>query len=261
MNKSKIDWCDYTWNPVTGCLHGCEYCYARRIAERFCMYPTAAQEKIHTIELPGFSDNGHSGDCKDSYPYVFDPTFHRYRLDEPQKIKQPSNIFVVSMGDLFGDWVPDGWIQKVFEACLKAPQHKYLFLTKNPKRYHKTSSRGRNFWVDHNHENFWFGATGTGCQTSNEALFYLQTICGNTFLSIEPLLNETWLNLETPCGWVIIGAETGNRKGKVIPKKEWIQRIVDDCRAAGVPVFMKHNLAAAWGEDLIREWPEGLRGE
>ena len=33
--KTKIDWCDSTWNPVTGCLHGCEYCYARRIAERF----------------------------------------------------------------------------------------------------------------------------------------------------------------------------------------------------------------------------------
>lgn len=35
MNKTKIDWADMTWNPVTGCLHGCEYCYARKIAERF----------------------------------------------------------------------------------------------------------------------------------------------------------------------------------------------------------------------------------
>ena len=26
--KTKIDWCDSTWNPVTGCLHGCKYCYA-----------------------------------------------------------------------------------------------------------------------------------------------------------------------------------------------------------------------------------------
>lgn len=30
--KTKIDWCDSTWNPVTGCLHGCAYCYARKIA-------------------------------------------------------------------------------------------------------------------------------------------------------------------------------------------------------------------------------------
>ena len=35
MDKTKIDWCDSTWNPVTGCLHGCEYCYARGIAKRF----------------------------------------------------------------------------------------------------------------------------------------------------------------------------------------------------------------------------------
>ena len=35
MLKTKIEWCDSTWNPVTGCQHGCEYCYAKRIAERF----------------------------------------------------------------------------------------------------------------------------------------------------------------------------------------------------------------------------------
>lgn len=33
--KTKIDWADSTWNPVTGCRHSCEYCYARKIAERF----------------------------------------------------------------------------------------------------------------------------------------------------------------------------------------------------------------------------------
>lgn len=33
--KTKIDWCDSTWNPVTGCRHDCAYCYARKIAERF----------------------------------------------------------------------------------------------------------------------------------------------------------------------------------------------------------------------------------
>lgn len=36
MNKSAIDWCDFTWNPVTGCPKGCHYCYARRQARRFC---------------------------------------------------------------------------------------------------------------------------------------------------------------------------------------------------------------------------------
>lgn len=35
MNNTKIDWATRSWNPVTGCLHGCPYCYARKIAERF----------------------------------------------------------------------------------------------------------------------------------------------------------------------------------------------------------------------------------
>ena len=38
MDKTKIDWCDMSWNPITGCRHGCEYCYARRMAERFGGY-------------------------------------------------------------------------------------------------------------------------------------------------------------------------------------------------------------------------------
>ena len=35
MNKTKIDWATMSWNPVTGCRHGCPYCYARRTATRF----------------------------------------------------------------------------------------------------------------------------------------------------------------------------------------------------------------------------------
>jgi protein gp37 len=38
------------------------------------------------------------------------------------------------MADLFGEWVPDEWIKEVFRACEEAPQHRYLFLTKNPER-------------------------------------------------------------------------------------------------------------------------------
>ena len=37
MLKTKIEWCDSTWNPITGCRHKCPYCYARRMAERFLL--------------------------------------------------------------------------------------------------------------------------------------------------------------------------------------------------------------------------------
>ncbi len=35
--KTKIEWTEYTWNPVTGCTKisaGCTNCYAERMARR-----------------------------------------------------------------------------------------------------------------------------------------------------------------------------------------------------------------------------------
>ena len=53
MNKTKIEWCDYTWSPVTGCKHGCSYCYARKIAERF------KGSKAWARETGGHTRGGH----------------------------------------------------------------------------------------------------------------------------------------------------------------------------------------------------------
>ena len=87
--------------------------------------------KIHELEEPAVvTETGK----KSPYPFDFEPTFHKYRLNEYQN-KKGRNIFVCSMADLFGDWVPDEWIEEVFKACHDATQHNYLFLTKNPERY------------------------------------------------------------------------------------------------------------------------------
>ena len=153
-NKTKIDWADATWNPVTGCLHGCEYCYARRIAERFGSNLMPIFTNYPVLDEPVRSGGF---DCGKNQPYPFDftPTFHRYRLDEPARWTRPRNIFVCSMADLFGEWVPDGWIQEVINACLAAPQHRFLFLTKNPGRYCHLERAG----IMPKGDNFWFGAT------------------------------------------------------------------------------------------------------
>lgn len=259
MNKTKIDWCDSTWNPVTGCLHGCEYCYARGIAHRFggfteledtdLDYEKICESNIVEIEKPlkYLNEKGKIG--KSPYPFFFNPTLYRYRLDEPQKWKKGRNIFVCSMADLFGDWVPDSWIEEVFNACEKAPQHNYLFLTKNPKRYEELGEKG----MLPDSPNMWFGFSQT--ETMNKSLYIP---AGNIFVSVEPILKETRPYLTD---WVIVGAETGRRKDKVIPKREWIEQIVEDCRKYEIPLFMKSSLADIWGEPLIQEFPKELRRE
>lgn len=276
MNQTKIEWCDCTWNPVTGCLHGCPYCYARRIATRFCTNEFGKKDGLLSdlhcsqkcqdcSEMDGAEFVGkkvryaYEGDGP--FPFGFLPTLYKNRLSEPESEKKPRNIFAVSMGDLFGDWVPESWIREVFAACERAPQHRYLFLTKNPARYqaffgHDGDPERRNFWL--------------GTSVSGDADYYRAYglidfhSYGGKFLSIEPVLSELhdvkrFLALGSTyhrwIDWVIIGAETGNRKGKVIPKREWIEKIVEACNTAGIPVFMKNSLALVWGAPLIREFP------
>ena len=287
MNRSKIEWCDMTWNPITGCLNNCEYCYAKRLIKRFSDYPNnrlcAEYEKpieiYHGDFAPRYKSEGEGFYTKGipmpkltkktytdegafvPYPYRDMPTFHTYRLDEPQKITRPQNIFVCSMADLFGDWIPDEWIKEVFNACEKAPQHNYLFLTKNPERYVRLADS-----LPQN-DNFWYGSTMTN--HLDKAWYYdgksYRAINTNhpyhrKFISIEPMQGEFYKGVQlrdftSMFGWIIVGAETGNRKDKIIPKREWIENIVESCKNSEIPLFMKNSLTGVWGEPLIQEYP------
>lgn len=248
MDKTKIDWCNSTWNPVTGCLHSCEYCYARGIANRFGFH--ASEPDINErvlLEIPV------SGGKKVPYPFDFKPTFHKYRLGE-YLWKKGRNIFVCSMADLFGSWVPEEWIMEVLEACKTAPQHNYLFLTKNSERYIELESERKLPWAD----NFWFGTSVT--KLSDKYAWFREKKF-HWFLSVEPMLED--LGEMAPDSakpeWIIVGAETGNRKDKVIPKREWIESLVAECRKYNIPIFMKASLETIWGEPLIQEYPKELK--
>lgn len=300
MNKSKIEWCTSTWNPVTGCLHGCNYCYARKIAERFglpyapklgdpgmdgCKYDSPeGMDTMLELNKPYYK-NGRL----QPYPMAFLPTFHRYRLQEPAKKTKPQNIFVCSMADLFGEWVPDEWIDEVFQACFNADRHRYLFLTKNPSKYDKaidyTCGEERGFETEH-WDNMWFGTTINSQKDEKRVVELLKAEEGHKFLSIEPLLGEIDLTYipglsfpgctthdtlggklyhqddegmwtsENKLEWVIVGAQTG--PGAKPPEPEWVQPIINQCRSAGVPIFLKNNLN--WPVK-IQEFPWGKESD
>lgn len=248
MQKTKIEWCDSTWNPITGCFHGCKYCYARRIAERFgsMKFPT---NELHVLDKPVERTTKEGRITASPYPYGFEPTLYRYRLEEPQRQRTPKNIFVCSMADLFGEWVPTRWITDVLDACLAAPQHRYLFLTKNPSRYLELDKLALLPYRD----NFWYGST----VTDNKAIaMYPEGEEINTFWSIEPLRGP--IDIEKADGlprWVIIGAMTGPGAKRYLPARKWVEEIVDACQWEGIPVFMKDSLIPVWGDDLIRQFP------
>jgi protein gp37 len=267
MNQTRIEWADMTWNPVTGCLYGCSYCYAEKQAKQYNPRYKEVKAAAHYVGigkngLYDISEPWSYGRRTLSHPFGFSPTFHRYRLEEPQLIKRPQNIFVCSMADLFGEWVPDEWIKEVFDHCYLAPQHLYLFLTKNSKRYcdviEYLETKVKNYITP--------PAIFLGATASNNDQLWKAYESPATWISIEPvqeeIYNDCFVNFLPPDSsevsrwlWVVIGAETGNRKGKIIPRYEWIAAIVEACKFWKIPVFMKNSLASIWGEPLIQEYP------
>lgn len=253
MRNTSIEWADMTWNPVTGCQHGCKYCYARRIADRFsskdpdAVIETANCNNLHVLQEP-YVYNGKT----EPYPFGFQPTLHKYHLDQPAKVKTGKLIFVGSMTDLFGEWVPDEWIREVFEACDRAPWHTYMFLTKNPNRYIELAKK------DLLPRQHWYGYSATRQDQLWHFHHAADCPCINLFVSIEPILEfmVTPFSTHLPADWVIMGAETGSRKNKVVPEKRWIREIAETCEWCGIPVFMKDSLLPIMGEaDMKRQFP------
>lgn len=253
-----IEWTDYTWNPIAGCFHACQWsmpdgsianCYAEDVADR------VAQK---------------------AYPNGFEFDYwHPEILREPISQKTPSKIFVGSMADVFGHCVEKDRILQVLEICDKAPQHTFQFLTKNPKRVWD--------FVGVIPENCWIGASTPPDfmwnkplkQAQKERLFEttLNTLSGlkstgiTTWISAEPLSHD-WSRLlsmfvqsdredysKSVLGidWIVIGAAS-NGKAYYPPLEQDVRRMMMVCEQWSVPMFFKGNLKSLkWAAENWRE--------
>jgi len=233
--NESVSWAKWTWNPVTGCEHGCKFCYARAIAT--------------------------SSRMAEIYPNGFEPTFHEYRLECPANTTlRPSSdpkdrrVFVCSMADLFGKWVPDAWIKQVFDAALKNPQFEYLFLTKWPKRYSMLSQLPM----------AWLGASvikQADVERIERDMTSFQTHSGIVrWISLEPMLEPIKFNDLSWCDLVVIGAQTGTSQpdgwhAPFAPKFEWVADVVQQCQEQGIPYYLKPNLVTDPGMQMTQMQP------
>lgn len=211
FNKTNenVDWAEWTWNPVTGCLYSCDFCYAKDIAN--------------------------NKRTKHLFPLGFKPVFHEYRLEAPKNTPVNGRVFVCSMADLFGKWVPDEWIDKVINACMEAPEWEYMFLTKWPNRYKMLEQLPK----------AWFGASVIKQSDVDRVEREMQSFETNgiKWISLEPMLEPIKFNDLTWCDQVVIGSQTAaNGQPAFAPDFDWVVDVVNQCREAGVPYYLKPNL-------------------
>ena len=222
-----VEWALWTWNPVTGCLHNCPYCYARDIAARF-------------------------------YKQGFVPAFVPSRLHAPRHQKVPAaavhnvgekNVFCCSMADLFGKWVPQAWIDAVLAEAKRANDWNFLFLTKFPQKLAEQE------WPD----NAWCGTTvDRQFRVPIAEKSFRNVTAGVKWLSCEPMLERLTFTSLDMFDWVVIGGASKSSETPAFqPPWEWVEHLIRQARAAGCRVYLKPNL-----ESRPREYPgEDVAGE
>ncbi len=267
-DKSRIEWTDATWNPVTGCTkvsQGCKHCYAE------CDW--SRMQHLPAYKGRAFTDVG----------------FHPDRLDQPLRWKNPRRIFVNSMSDLFHESVPDEFVDQVFAVMALAKRHTFQVLTKRPERmlryFGDAETNDRVAWcidlleldrldqgralvewddcVSWPPPNVWLGVSVEDQATADERIpMLLQTPAAVRWISAEPLLSEVDLTrsgaIETDSvgccttgtgesfsrglvDWVVVGGESGPKARPMHP--DWARSLRDQCAAASVPFLFKQ-----WGE-------------
>ncbi|MCK4328295.1 DUF5131 family protein [candidate division WOR-3 bacterium] len=247
---NKIGWCDFTFNPVWGCRNHCEYCYARIFANRF--YKGTAEKEhryIHKYRINSYIE----WKVLENRLKNFKLTFLHSHFDKKFP-KKPQRIFVGSMSEIY--YWKDEWLEKVLEKVKRYPQHTFQFLTKFPEVYCKVYDFPKNCWL---------GVTITKDDDFDNGTYdFLRSDLNRDnikYISFEPLFGRILsYKLIKYFDWVIIGAETGNRKDKVIPKLDWVLEIIRYCEHHKIPVYIKDNLTKYYAECRgYKQFPERVK--
>jgi protein gp37 len=230
QDNKDIEWADWSWNPISGCLHGCPYCYARDIA--FNIYPSEV----------GFA-----------------AAIWPDRLTSPENQTVPDkediasrNIFTCSMADLFGRWVPTEWIEKVLKTVSDNPQWNFLFLTKFPKRMSE-------FEIP---DNAWLGTTvDLQARVNNAEKAFEKVKAPIKWLSIEPMCEPLKFNNLKLFDWIVIGGASKSKATDGTPETpdwnppiEWLVSLHRQARDAGCKIYYKTNSGLS-DMTRIREFP------
>jgi len=228
VENSKIEWCDHTFNPWTGCQKvspACDNCYAEGWAKRTGQAGLWNGERRRT-----------------SVAYWREPA--KWNRDaERDGVRR--KVFCASLADVFDNKAMPSWRADLFDLIFATPHLDWLLLTKRPQNirdFFPSYPRGK-IWP-----NIWLGTTVENQVEADRRIPHLLLPpAAKRFLSCEPLLGPVDLiPLIESIDWVIAGGESGPNARPMHP--DWARSLRNQCQAAGVPFFFKQ-----WGEHLVAE--------
>jgi len=222
MNRTRIEYLDYTLNLFVGCNGvDCavrEHCWARAMAKR------------QRCEL-----------CR-----RFVPHYHSERWVEPFKVKKPSRIGLNFSSDTFDrDVVHHLSFNEMIVMVEKADWHTFIVLTKQPQNIPFNQVWPKNLWI--------------GVTVNRKADLWridaLRERVGGVirFISFEPLYEDLGAVDLAGINWVIIGAQT---RPNLQPEIEWVHTLAAQARIVGAGVFIKNNVFP-WSKLRLQEFPKG----
>ena len=249
MAETKIEWADFTFNPWVGCSKvslACAHCYAEGWAKRSGL-----------VEWGNSAKRRRTSEANWRKPLTWNK--------EAKKAGERWSVFCASLADVFEDREElEPWREELFELIEQTPNLNWLLLTKRPENLermlpwtaaHAGEYRER-YWP-----HVWIGVTVENQEMADKRIPALLNVpAAVRFLSVEPLLGPIQIGVSFIGGsfalydygvpgsrfhWVIVGGESGPNSRPM--QREWVDSLVEQCGAAGVPVFVK-QLGAAFSD-------------